>query len=129
MEHRPGVVVDSRVTQATAILGPPRLPLGADKNDDTRDRVRELRALRVTPHVAQHTTGRASAIEGRTARHPGSAVSQWTRTWVEEVLGWLKTDALLRKARHRGVARVGWMFTCAAAVYNLVRICTLAAVA
>jgi transposase len=142
MENRHGLVVDTRVTQATgtaereaavamaeAIPGQQRVTLGADKNYDTRDCVRELRELRVTPHVAQNTTGRSSAIDGRTTRHPGYAISQRKRKCVEEVFGWLKTVALLRKARHRGVARVGWMFTFAAAVYNLVRIRTLAAAA
>jgi transposase len=142
MENRHGLVVDTRVTQATgtaereaavamaeAIPGQQRVTLGADKNDDTRDCVRERRELRVTPHVAQNTTGRSSAIDGRTTRHPGYAISQRKRKGVEEVFGWLKTVALLRKARHRGVARVGWMFTFAAAVYNLVRIRTLAAAA
>jgi hypothetical protein len=99
------------------------------KNYDTRELVRELRALRVTPHVAQHTTGRASAIAGRTTCHPGYAVSQRKRTCVEEIFGWMKTVGLLRKTRHRGVARVGWMFTFVAAVYNLVRMRTLTAAA
>jgi transposase len=142
MENRHGMVVDTRVTQATgtaereaavamaeAIPGPQRATLGADKNDDTRDFVHELRELRATPHVAQHTPGRSSAIDGRTTRHPGAAVSQRKRTCVEEICGWMKTVGLLRKTRHRGVARVGWMFTFAAAVYNLVRLRTLAAVA
>jgi transposase len=142
MENRHGLVVDTRVTQATgtaereaavamaeAIPGQQRVTLGADKNDDTRDGVRERRELRVTPHVAQNTTGRSSAIDGRTTRQPGYAISQRQRKGVEEVFGWLKTVALRRKARHRGVARVGWMFTFAAAVYNLVRIRTLAAAA
>jgi hypothetical protein len=83
--------------------------------------------LRVTPHVAQNTSGRASAIDGRTTRHPGYAVSQRKRKCVEEIFGWLKTVGLLRKVRHRGVGRVGWMFTFAAAVYNVVRMRTLAA--
>jgi DDE family transposase len=65
---------------------------------------------------------RRSAIDGRTTRHSGYAVSQQKRKLVEEIFGWLKTIALLRKTRHRGVRRVGWMFTFAAAVYNLVRI-------
>jgi hypothetical protein len=91
--------------------------------------LRERREVRVTPHVAQSTTGRSSAIDGRTTRHPGYAISQRKRKCVEEVVGWLKTVALLRKVRHRGVARVGWMFTFAAAVYNLVRIRRLAAAA
>jgi IS5 family transposase len=142
LENRHGLVVDSCVTQATgtaereaalamaeAIPGQQRVTLGADKNYDTRDFVRELRELRVTPHVAQNTSGRSSAIDSRTTRHPGYAVSQRKRKCVEEIFGWLKTVGLLRKARHRGVARVGWMFTFAVAVYNLVRMRTLAAVA
>jgi hypothetical protein len=142
MENRHGMVVDTRVTHATgtaereaavvmaaAIPGPQRATLGADNNDETRDCVHELRELRVTPHVAQNTTGRSRAIDGRTTRHPGYAVSQRKRTCVEEIFGWMKPVGLLRKTRHRGVARVGWMFTFAAAVYNLVRLRTLAAVA
>jgi transposase len=141
IENRHGLVVDSRVTQATgtaereaalvmaeAIPGQKRVTLGADKGYDTHDFVHELRQLQVTPHVAQHTSGRSSAIAGRTARHPGDAVSQRKRKCVEEIFGWMKTVGLLRKVRHRGVARVGWMFTFAAAVYNLVRMRTLAAV-
>jgi transposase len=142
MDNRHGLVVETRVTQATgtaereaalamaeAIPGPQRVTLGADKNYDTRDFVRELRELRVTPHVAQHTTGRSSAIDGRTTRHPGYAVSQRKRQGVEEIFGWMKTVGLLRKVRHHGVARVDGMFTFTAAVYNLVRRRTLAAVA
>jgi DDE family transposase len=79
--------------------------------------------------VAPQTTGRVSAIEGRTTRHPGYAVSQRKRQGVEEIFGWLKTVGLLRKTRHCGVARVGWMFIVATAVSNLVRIRPLAAVA
>jgi transposase len=142
MENRHALVVDTRVTQATgtaereaalamaeAIPGQQRVTLGADKNYDTRDFVCELRELRVTPHVAQNITGRSSAIDGRTTRHPGYAVSQRKRKCVEEIFGWMKTVGLLRKTRYHGVARVGWMFTFAAAVYNLVRMRTLAAVA
>jgi transposase len=142
MENRHGLVVDTRVTQATgtaereaavamaeAIPGQQRATLGADKNYDTRDFVHELRERRVTPHVAQNTTGRSSAIDGRTTRHPGYAVSQRKRKCVEEIFGWMKTIGLLRKTRYRGMARRGWMFTFAAAVYNLVRMRTLAAVA
>jgi transposase len=142
MENRHGLVVDTRVTQATgtaereaavamaeAIPGQQRATLGADKNYDTRDFVHELRELRVTPHVAQNITNRSSAIDGRTIRHPGYAVSQRKRKCVEEIFGWMKTIGLLRKTRYRGVARIGWMFTFAAAVYNLVRMRTLVAVA
>jgi transposase len=142
MENRHGLVVDTCVTHATgtaereaaltmaeAIPGQQRVTLGADKNYDTRDCVRELRELRVTPHVAQNTTGRSSAIDGRTTRHSGYGVSQRKRKCVEEIFGWMKTVGLLRKTRYRGVARVGWIFTFAAAVYNLVRMRTLAAAA
>ena len=142
MENRHGLVVDTHVTHATgtaerevalamaeAIPGQQRVTLGADKNYDPRDFVRELRELRVTPHVAQNTSGRSSAIDGRTTHHPGYAVSQRKRKCVEEIFGWMKTVGLLRKTRHRGLARVGWMFTFAAAVYTLVRMRTLGAVA
>ena len=142
VENRHGLVVDSRVTQATgtaereaalamaeAIPGQHRVTLGADKSYGTHDFVRDVRELQVTPHVAQNTAGRSSAIDGRTTRHPGYAVSQRKRKGVEAIFGWLKTVGLLRKVRHRGIARVGWIFTFAAAVYNLVRMRTLAAVA
>ena len=79
-----------------------------------------------TPHVAQNTTGRASAIDGRTTRHAGSAVSQRKRKRVEEIFGWKKTVGLLRKVRHRGLKVVGWIFTFTAAAYNLVRLGKLA---
>jgi hypothetical protein len=72
--------------------------------------------------VAQNTTNRSSAIDGRTTRHVGYALSQRKRKRVEEVLGWMKTIGLMRKVRHRGQKLVGWMFTWAAAAYNLVRI-------
>jgi len=133
MENRHGLAVNARVTLATgtaereaavAMAGRLRagVTLGADKGYDTQGFVADLRAEGVTPHVAQHTTHRRSAIDGRTTRHPGYAISQRKRKLVEEIFGWLKTIALFRKTRHRGVRRVGWMFTFAAAVYNLVRI-------
>jgi DDE family transposase len=80
-----------------------------------------MRELNVTPHVAQNDTNRRSAIDQRTARHDGYAVSQRKRKRVEEVFGWIKTIALQRKTRFRGLDRVGWMFTLAASAYNLVR--------
>jgi IS5 family transposase len=95
--------------------------LGADKAYDTTEYVQVLREHRVTPHVAQNTTRRESAIDGRTTRHPGYEISQRKRKRIEEIFGWLKTVALMRKTRHRGVRRVGWMFTFSTAVYNLVR--------
>jgi transposase len=142
MANRHGLGRDTRVPQATgtaareaavamaeALPGPQRVTWGADKHDETRDGVRERRELRVTPHVAQHTSGRSSAIDGWTPCHPGDAVSQRHRQCGEAICGWLKPVGLLRKPRYRGLKRVGWMCTLAAAVYHLVRRRTLAAVA
>jgi transposase len=133
MENRYGLVVDTCVSQATGIAERETAAamatnlrrgatVGADKGYDTRGFVAALRSLGLTPHVAQNTTRRASAIDSRTTRHAGYAVSQQKRKRVEEVFGWMKTVALLRKTRHRGARRVGWLFTLAAALYNLVRI-------
>ena len=135
MENRHGLVVNAMVTPATGTAerdaavalvdarpSTRRITLAGDKNYDTAAFVNALRVRQVTPHVAQHTTGRRSAIDGRTTCHPGYAVSQQKRKRVEEVFGWLKTIGLLRKVKLRGVQRVGWLFTFAAAVYNLVRI-------
>jgi hypothetical protein len=94
---------------------------------DTRDFVEQMRELQITPHVAQNTTHRRSAIDGRTTRHEGYAISQKKRKRVEEVFGWMKTIALQRKTRFRGPDRVGWMFTFAAAAYNLIRMRNLMA--
>jgi transposase len=133
MENRHGRVIDTCVTQAVGIAEREAAAVmatnlrrgatvGADKGDDTRGFVAALRRLRLTPHVAQNLTNRRSAIDARTTCHPGYAVSQQKRKLVEEVFGWLKTVALFRKTRHRGVRRVGWLFTLGAALYNLVRI-------
>ena len=78
--------------------------------------------MNVTPHVAQNTTNRASAIDGRTTRHPGYALSQRIRKRIEEAFGWIKVSGGLRKTRHRGLERVGWSFAFTAASYNLIRI-------
>lgn len=101
--------------------------VGADKAYDTKDFVKSMRRLTVTPHVAQNTTNRSSAIDQRTARHAGYAVSQRKRKLVEQIFGWLKTIGLIRKTRHKGTKRVGWMFTFTVAVYNLVRMKNLEA--
>ncbi len=79
-------------------------------------------SFNVTPHLAQNTSGRRSAIDGRTTRHPGYAVSPRIRKRIEEAFGWAKTVAGLRKARHRGLSRIDWQFTLAMAAYNLVRL-------
>jgi len=141
MENRNGLVVDTRLTRATGTAereaalemaahipgGTRRVTLGGDKNYDTRDFVSKLREAAVTPHVAQNQHARrSSAIDARTTRHQGYATSQRKRKRVEEIFGWIKTIAGLRKTRHRGRKRVGWMFTFAAAAFNLVRMRNLA---
>ena len=97
-----------------------RITLAADKAYDTADFVEALRDIKVTPHVAQNTTNRRSAIDGRTTLHPGYAVSQRIRKRIEEGFGWTRTSGGVRKTRHRGKERVGWMFTLTATAYNLV---------
>jgi transposase len=137
IENRHGLVVNSRLTQATgraeweaawtmakAIPGRRRATLGADKHYDDRDFVECLRTLHVTPHVAQKEI---TALDARTTRHAGYGISQRFRKRVEEVFGWLKTVGLCRQTRFRGRARVGWMFTFAVAAYNLVRLRNLQA--
>ena len=99
--------------------------MGADKAYDTHDFVAELRELQTTPHVAQNTNGRRSAIDGRTTRHAGYTISQRQRQRVEEIFGRKKTVGLLRKVRHRGRELGGWVFTFPAAAYNLMRLRTL----
>jgi transposase len=139
MENRNGLVVDVEVLQANGtaerdaalmmigdIPGDQPVTVGADKAYDTKDFVKEARNMNATPHVAQNNKGRASAIDGRTTRHAGYAVSQQKRKRVEEIFGWMKTVGGMRKLRHRGLQLVGWMFTFAAAAYNLVRMRNLA---
>ena len=136
MENRNGIAVQGCVTQATGraepqaamamvetIPGWHRVTLGADKGYDCKEFVQELRDHQVTPHLACKPS---TIIDERTTRHAGYAISQRKRKRVEEIFGWLKTVAGLRKTRHRGVARVGWMFTFALAAYNLVRMRNLA---
>ena len=101
---------------------PQPVTLGADKGYDVGEFVMELRDKAVTPHVAQNTSARRSAIDRRTTRHPGYAISQRIRKRVEEAFGWAKTVAGLRKMRHRGLPKVDWQFTLAMAAYDLVRL-------
>jgi IS5 family transposase len=101
-----------------------RITISGDKGYDTRDFVAGARERGATPHVAQKA--KYSAIDGRVTRHGGYAVSQRVRKRVEEIFGWLKTVALMRKTRHRGRPRVDWMFQFALAAYNMVRIRNLA---
>ena len=136
MENRSGLLVDACLTPAdghaerVAALHmiepradrPCAVTLGADKGYDTQDFVNELRSMAVTPHLAQNSSGRRSAIDGRTTRHAGYAISQRIRKRIEEAFGWIKTVAGQEKTKLRGVDRVGWAFTFAAAAYNLVRL-------
>lgn len=139
MENRNGLVANAEVLPANgtaerdaalvmieAISGEHKVTVGADKNYDTKNFVAEARNLKATPHVSQNNKHRSSAIDGRTTRHPGYAISQVKRKRVEEIFGWMKTIGGMRKLRHRGLELVGWMFTFAAAAYNLVRIRNLA---
>jgi transposase len=141
MENRNGLIVGAVTTTASghaerwaalrliephAATPPPVVPqpvtLGADKGYDSADFVAALRDKAVTPHVAQNTSGRRSAIDEGTAGHPGYAISQRIRKRVEEAFGWAKTVAGLRKMRHRGLLKVDWQFTLAMTAYNLVRL-------
>jgi len=135
MENRNGLVADVEVLQATGtaernaalimieqIPGDHQITVGGDKLYDTKDFVAETRNMNATPHVAQNNKGRKSAIDGRTTRHAGYGISQRKRKRVEEIFGWMKTVGGMRKLRHRGLELVRWMFTFAAAAYNLVRI-------
>ena len=135
MENRNGLVVDTETTHATGtaereaaeamagdVAGSGRITLGSDKAFDVAEHVAKLRGMHVTPHVAQNDTNRSSAIDGRTTRHPGYALSQRIRKRIEEAFGWIKVPGGLRKTRHRGLERVGWTFTFTAAAYNLIRL-------
>jgi transposase len=143
MENRNGLVVGARVSQATGtaerdeaakmictVTRGHRVTVGGDKAYDTKNFVEQLREMQATPHVAQNICrNRHSAIDQRTVRHAGYAMSQKKRKRVEEIFGWMKTVGIMRQTRHRGKDRVGWMFTFTAAAYNLVRIRNLMAAA
>ena len=145
MENRNGLLVDLKITQATGTAereaaeemikrqrkkGVRVKSMGADKNYDTRNFVDFLRGRKIVAHVAANTGRKGgSAIDGRTTRHQSYTISQRIRKRIEEIFGWVKTVGGLRKTRHRGLERVGWMFTFALAAYNLVRMRNLAAAA
>jgi IS5 family transposase len=141
MENRHALVVGTRLTLATGTAereaalamvadrpGNRRITLAADKAYDVAEFVADLREYNVTPHVAQNTTNRRSAIDDRTTRHPGYAVIGRIRKRIEEVFGGAKGAAGFRKTHHRGLARVGWMFTLTATAYNLIRLTKLVAI-
>ena len=136
VENRNGLIVNAMVWDASGtaerdtalamleqIPGNRRVTVGGDKGFDTADFIAECRHMQVTPHVAQNDGRRGgSAIDQRTTRHAGYRISQRKRKRIEECFGWLKTIALLRKVRHRGLCKVDWVFTFACAAYNLVRL-------
>jgi transposase len=145
MDNRHGLVVATDVRSPSyeaerdaalalvACLAPRarRRTVGADKGYDTDAFAAALRRCHVTPHISPnvHAQRHQSAIDRRTTRHPGYAVSQRQRKRVEEIFGWSKVIGLGRKLRHRGRATVGWVFTFTTAAYNLVRLRTLIAAA
>ncbi len=136
VENRNGLIVNAMVWEANAraerdtalvmleqVPGTQRLTVGGDKGFDTADFISECRHMQVTPHVARNDKRRGgSALDERTTRHEGYRISQRKRKRIEECFGWLKTIALLRKVRHRGIGKVDWVFTFACAAYNLVRL-------
>ena len=135
VENRHGLIVDAELLEANGraerdaallmleqVPGDGRITVGGDKGFDTREFAVECRHINVTPHVAQNMArAGGSAIDGRTTRHAGYAVSQKKRKRIEECFGWIKDIALLRKLKHRGLFKVGCIFAFAAAAYNLVR--------
>lgn len=142
MENRNGLAVAARVTPASGtaeretalsllaeLPGRHRITVGADKGYDTAGFVASCRELGVTPHVAQNTTRRASAIDGRTTRHQGYRFSQRIRKRIEEGFGWAKVVGPVRKTKFRGLERIGFQWTLTFAGYNLIRMRNLLATA
>lgn len=144
MENRHGLLVDFLVTTASGTAECKVVPsvmdglrerrfhpqtVGLDKGYDTRDLVAKLRARDITPHVAQNTAGRRSAIDRRTTRHVGYAISQRIRMKVEEIFGWIKTVGGFRKTRYRGLEKVDYAGYLVGAAYNLVRMARIVATA
>lgn len=143
VENRNGLIVDAELLEANGraerdaallmleqVPGDGRITVGGDKGFDTREFAAECRHMNVTPHVAQNTArAGGSAIDGRTTRHAGYAVSQKKRKRIEECFGWMKDIALLRKLKHRRLFKVEWIFAFAAAAYNLVRMRNLIPIA
>jgi len=143
MENRHGLLVELRIATANGtaerdmaismlddcLPGTERITLGGDKGYDTRDFIERCKERRVTPHVAQNISARrSSAIDGRTTRHPGYAVSQVIRKRVEEIFGWAKTVGNFRKTRYRGLRRTQLASYMVGAAYNLLRIAKLLAI-
>jgi transposase len=146
MENGNGLVVGAALTAATGFAEretglrllyerrrerptEARWTVAGDKGYDTKDFVAGCRALKVTPHVTQNTRNRRSAIDGRTTRHPGYAMSQRVRKRVEEIFGWTKTVGGGRKLRYIGQKRNEMWMLLTVATYNVVRMANLEPVA
>lgn len=140
VENRNGLIVDTEVAIVTGdgesvaglamlerVPGNRRVTVGADKGYDNATFVRGARDLRATPHVAQSTTNRRSRIDARTTRHSGYTASLAKRPRVEAPFGWLKQYGMQRRPMFRGVQRIGWAFTFAAAAFNVLRMSNLMA--
>jgi len=138
MENRNGLLVDFLVNQPTGTAerdaalemvehlgGTRRITLGADRGYDAREFVDACRELGVTPHVAQHTVRRSSAIDGRTTNARGYSASQRIRKRIESIFGWMKTTASFRRTRYRGLARTQLAAHFVASAYNLLRMARL----
>ena len=140
-ENRNGLIVAAQVTQASGtaersaaidmlgeLSGPRRCTLAADKGYDTREFVRQTRELNVTPHVAQNIERRGgSAINARTTRHAGYALSIKARKRIEESFGWAKDIGLLRRPKVRGRRKIEFATLLTFTGYNLVRMRNLLA--
>ena len=140
MENRNGLLVQTFLTEATgraerdaamlmaeALPAGKRVTLGGDKNYDTQEFVRELRGMNITPHVAQNTTKRRSAVDERTTQHAGDKMSQRKRKRMEQSFGWMKMIRMLKKVKLRKIDKVGWLFIFTGAAYNLCRLRNLMA--
>jgi len=137
VENRNGLIAAAMTTQADGMAerdagllllkdlprpGGRQITVGADKAYDAKDFVDTARELGVTPHVMQNTSNRRSAVDGRTTRHPGYAISLSKRWLVEKPFGWLKQIGPLKKVKLRGLAKVDWLFVFSCAAFNLLRI-------
>lgn len=140
MENRNGLAVNAQLTSAgyfaetdaalamtQGLKGSGRKTLGADKHYDQETFCQRLRENNITPHVAQniHSRKHHSAVDSRTTRHAGYAISQKIRKRVEEIFGWLKQFSILRRPHFRGLRRMDFLFKFALSVYNLIRISNL----
>jgi hypothetical protein len=136
MENRSGLIVAATVTKATGTAerraaeemivrhspGVRRITVGGDKGYDAASFIADMRALNVTPHIAQNTSGRRSALDARTTRHAGYEASQRKRKRIEEPFGWGKTIGGLARPMLRGLKKLDFKFTLTMAGYNLIRL-------